>query len=314
MDSKPYYDLLRLAVTSLDDASRVGVPLRTGERLYPICLGVKGDWPFLVPANNYFYHCKAFFVCFILKLVGIFLGINHAFSSILRESFWHECKPFEVSSAQITRSYRNVPKRETSKSDCTGICHICLAGRPGLDFEYMNLWLHYFTSCAVFCLVCVWGENNMHVQKGTLNFSEPLPHLDPCLPFRRDDAPFLATMHVEDPWDSEPVFTEHLFHDPTQKSAFYKIDLFHTVTLGIGKSYAASCGAVLQELCHGSTIEERIKDFSCLYIEYCKDTWRQNTAVAFSYSFHSHYDRNCIRYLVPWSLVEHNIFRGSSSK
>ena len=40
-------DFLELIVRSLDDASRHGVLLRSGERLHPIPIGSKGDWPYL---------------------------------------------------------------------------------------------------------------------------------------------------------------------------------------------------------------------------------------------------------------------------
>ena len=45
----------------------------------------------------------------------------------------------QATSANLQRSYRNVPKAASSKKDCTGICHLCLAGRPGLDYEDMYL-------------------------------------------------------------------------------------------------------------------------------------------------------------------------------
>ena len=45
----------------------------------------------------------------------------------------------KATSANLTRSFRNVPKAATSKSDCTGICHLCLAGRP--DFDYEDVYL-----------------------------------------------------------------------------------------------------------------------------------------------------------------------------
>lgn len=47
-DSSAYFQLIELAVRSLDEASRIGVPLRGGERMHIILLGNKGDWPYLV--------------------------------------------------------------------------------------------------------------------------------------------------------------------------------------------------------------------------------------------------------------------------
>lgn len=34
-----------------------------------------------------------------------------------------------------------MPKAASSKNDCTGICHYCLAGRPGFDYEDVCLFL-----------------------------------------------------------------------------------------------------------------------------------------------------------------------------
>lgn len=45
----------------------------------------------------------------------------------------------KATSATFNRSFRNVPKRATSQSECTGVCHLCLAGRPG--YEYEDLFL-----------------------------------------------------------------------------------------------------------------------------------------------------------------------------
>ena len=47
-DNAAYFNLLELVVHSLDEASRSGVPLLSGEVLHPIPVGNKGDWPYLV--------------------------------------------------------------------------------------------------------------------------------------------------------------------------------------------------------------------------------------------------------------------------
>ena len=41
--------------------------------------------------------------------------------------------------AQLQRSFRNVPRAATSKAPCTGICHLCLGGQPGYDYEDVPL-------------------------------------------------------------------------------------------------------------------------------------------------------------------------------
>ena len=50
-DSAAYFHLLELVVNSLNEASRSGVPLRSGEVLHPIPVGNKGDWPYLAASS-----------------------------------------------------------------------------------------------------------------------------------------------------------------------------------------------------------------------------------------------------------------------
>lgn len=90
-------------------------------------------------------------------------------------------------------------------------------------------------------------------------------------PLRSDTASFFATAGAELPWQDEAVFTKVLMHESVDKSLFHKVDLFHTITLGVGKSFAASSLAILQELCSGSSIEERLREVSGFYLQFCKD-------------------------------------------
>ena len=93
-----------------------------------------------------------------------------------------------------------------------------------------------------------------------------------CVRLRSSEDPsFVATMGMEEPWDEEPLFTQMLMHDPAKKEDFHKIDLFHTISLGIGKPFAASAICILQELLAGGSIEQRLKDFTSMYLEYCRD-------------------------------------------
>ena len=78
-------------------------------------------------------------------------------------------------------------------------------------------------------------------------------------------------MGVEKPWDHEPLHTQILMHDPDQKENFHKIDLFHTISLGMGKGFAASAVSILQEILPGSSIDQRMKEFTGMFLEYCRD-------------------------------------------
>ena len=99
---------------------------------------------------------------------------------------------------------------------------------------------------------------------------------------RSSDPAFLATENQELPWNREAVFTKLLMCE-VAKPEFYKIDLFHTVTLGIGKSFAASCLAILQELNNGSSIELRMQELTASYLEFCRDSRLHFGFVFFSY-------------------------------
>lgn len=78
-------------------------------------------------------------------------------------------------------------------------------------------------------------------------------------------------MHAEFPWEEEAVFTRKLMHEFDKKAAFHKVDIFHTVSLGVGKAWAACGFAILQQVCPGTSIEKRLQVLSDLYVEYCVD-------------------------------------------
>ena len=92
--------------------------------------------------------------------------------------------------------------------------------------------------------------------------------------YGRSDRPaFMDTLFQDLPWDEgdEACFTKILLHEPDKKPSFHKPDVFHTVSLGIAKTFVASSLAILQELANGTSIESRISDISSMYLEYCKD-------------------------------------------
>lgn len=104
---------------------------------------------------------------------------------------------------------------------------------------------------------------------------KPLPH-DTATTLhyfilRSNNAAFLATLNSEDPWVEEAAFTKLLMHDRHEKPAFHKIDLFHTVSLGVGKTFAAGSLSILQNLCNGNSVVLRLKEMTSLYLEYCRE-------------------------------------------
>ena len=66
------------------------------------------------------------------------------------------------------------------------------------------------------------------------------------------------------------MFTQRMLHISGLKASFHKVDPFHTVTLGVGKNFAAGALSLLQELCYGSNIDDRLAELTVEYLEYCK--------------------------------------------
>ena len=100
---------------------------------------------------------------------------------------------------------------------------------------------------------------------GSLRFS-----LKSCC-LRSECPSFVGTMEKQEPWEYEACFTKILLHEPDKKASFHKIDAFHTVSLGIGKAFAASSLSILQTLCDGTSIDARFWHLTEMFLEYCKD-------------------------------------------
>lgn len=77
-------------------------------------------------------------------------------------------------------------------------------------------------------------------------------------------------MGMELPWLDEAIFTRVLMHE-ANKETFHKPDIFHTVNLGVGKSWAASVLTFLQEMCPGTSIEARFQSLTCEFLAFCKE-------------------------------------------
>ena len=53
----------------------------------------------------------------------------------------------KATAARLDRSYKNGPKGAQSQKACTGVCHLCLAGRPFYDFEDVHLGFAILSHC-----------------------------------------------------------------------------------------------------------------------------------------------------------------------
>ena len=161
----------------------------------------------------------------------------------------------EATAALLDRSYKNGPKAAQSKQPCTGVCHLCLAGRPHFDFE--DLKLHHYASMCF--LLGVVFTNMWYALFSKCRKSQ-----------RSRDAPYRSTMGTELPWEEESIITRVLLHEPDSKESFHKVDLFHTVNLGVGKSFAASSLVILLNQCHANSVDARLRELSGFYLEFCK--------------------------------------------
>lgn len=95
-----------------------GLVLKDGNPLWLVPLGVKGDWPFLVS-----WQAMAMLLLFLHR------SRLNKLTRVALES--------KATAGGLTRTFRNGPKAAASKTAGVGICHLCRAGQPGLDFEDM---------------------------------------------------------------------------------------------------------------------------------------------------------------------------------
>lgn len=77
---------------------------------------------------------------------------------------------------------------------------------------------------------------------------------------------------IELPWTVESPWTIFPYQDTAVngKSRFYKVDIWHTVQLGVGKDFAASAMCLLvRDIC-ASNIDDRFQILSEKYLAWCK--------------------------------------------
>ena len=114
--------LYQLLVEDWEYLEKHGLQTVSSGKFYPIILGNKGDWSYLAS-------CSVGGLCIVAIL-------KHLVSS------FRGC--VEVSSANLTRSYRRAPKsaganRGANAAPPAGVCHLCLAGTDGHDWESLQL-------------------------------------------------------------------------------------------------------------------------------------------------------------------------------
>ena len=83
----------------------------------------------------------------------------------------------------------------------------------------------------------------------------------------------METLDLVDPWDEEPVFIAKLLHDRGSRGSFFKPDVWHTINLGVGRSWISNCVVMmigaLDELSQ-MTQEEALAFLSADYVAFCE--------------------------------------------
>ena len=83
---------------------------------------------------------------------------------------------------------------------------------------------------------------------------------------------WLATMGTVAPWRSEPPLTKWLVGDADHLASLYKLDIFHTVHLGLGRSFLANAIVLCMSLpaFAASNIDGRFERMTQSYLCFCR--------------------------------------------
>jgi len=88
----------------------------------------------------------------------------------------------------------------------------------------------------------------------------------------------METLDEVDPWDREPCFLK-LLHDEGSKASFFKPDVWHTINLGVGRSWISNCIVMLigaLDDLKSMTQDEVLTFLSEDYVHFCEssDPWK----------------------------------------
>lgn len=146
------------------------------------------------------------------------------------------------------------------------MCHLCLAGQPGYDFENMTL-IHASCITKGFVFGLKYRDFSTYIY---FQISQKNP--------RSAYPPFMETLDEVDPWDREPCFLK-LLHDEGSKASFFKPDVWHTINLGVGRSWISNCIVMLigaLDDLKSMTQDEVLTFLSEDYVHFCEssDPWK----------------------------------------
>ena len=82
----------------------------------------------------------------------------------------------------------------------------------------------------------------------------------------------MDTLEEELPWDQPSAFTRKLLQHEGAYASFYRVDPWHAVNLGIGKSWCASCLVIILETFFEGSVEQRLQQLTSAYLEFCQNS------------------------------------------
>ena len=84
--------------------------------------------------------------------------------------------------------------------------------------------------------------------------------------------PFMETLDEQDPWHDKPCWLRVLPYNRDSPASYFKPDVWHTVNLGVGRSWVANCIVLLVRLLgefQELNIEQAMASLSGSYVAFC---------------------------------------------
>ena len=115
----------------------------------------------------------------------------------------------------------------------------------------------------------------------------------PLIPFEEAGSrnpKWLSTETSEPPWSFPPPLTRWLPHETVCPAAFYKLDIWHTYHLGLGRSFIASTIVLCLDTCQAATLDTKFQELTIAYLQFCKRFKHQPHIRKINQDFVSYYD------------------------
>lgn len=97
----------------------------------------------------------------------------------------------------------------------------------------------------------------------------------PCEELATVNPRWLQTRGVKLPWVIVPPLVKHLIHNVVDPSTFYQNDIWHTIHLGFGRSWVASCVGLLLEVIPAPNLDSKWSFLTSDYKAFCRAHRRQ---------------------------------------